>query len=221
MENDKSIGSWWQTIPGLLTALAGILTAGAGLLAALHQAGILGTNEKTPTITQTSNGQTNNTPGETPNAISKATEPVKSDSGSQATTPPTGVGAQRYIVTFPAGSEVPFRTDRAALVYSILASQVEDRNTEKLFITFKVRVTSKGPMDEQYGGDFVRLLVDGVPRAPANRLDSTSLSGLVQPRSAEEGELVFEIPRTPKDLVLEIDQHGERARIPITLKKQG
>lgn len=32
--------SWWQTLPGVLTALAGVITAVAGLLAALYQAGL-------------------------------------------------------------------------------------------------------------------------------------------------------------------------------------
>lgn len=34
--------SWWQTLPGLLTAFAGIITAVTGLFAALYQGGIIG-----------------------------------------------------------------------------------------------------------------------------------------------------------------------------------
>ena len=34
---EKSKGSWWQTVPGILTATAGMITAVAGLIAALHQ----------------------------------------------------------------------------------------------------------------------------------------------------------------------------------------
>ncbi len=33
-------GSWWATLPGVLTALAGVVTALAGLVGALHQAGV-------------------------------------------------------------------------------------------------------------------------------------------------------------------------------------
>ena len=38
--------SWWQTIPGVLTATAGIITAVAGLVVALNQAGILKLGDK-------------------------------------------------------------------------------------------------------------------------------------------------------------------------------
>src|SRR6266702_2303404 len=34
---EKSKGSWWQTVPGILTATAGIITAVTGLIVALHQ----------------------------------------------------------------------------------------------------------------------------------------------------------------------------------------
>lgn len=34
--------SWWQTLPGVLTALAGVITAVSGLVALLYQNGVLG-----------------------------------------------------------------------------------------------------------------------------------------------------------------------------------
>jgi hypothetical protein len=39
-EGERSKGSWWHTIPGVLTATAGIITAVTGLIVALHQAGL-------------------------------------------------------------------------------------------------------------------------------------------------------------------------------------
>lgn len=41
-ESQKSKGSWWQTVPGILTATAGTITAVTGLIVALHQAGLFG-----------------------------------------------------------------------------------------------------------------------------------------------------------------------------------
>jgi hypothetical protein len=35
--DEKSKGSWWQTVPGILIGLAGIITAVAGLIVVLHQ----------------------------------------------------------------------------------------------------------------------------------------------------------------------------------------
>lgn len=50
--------SWWQTLPGILTAVAGIITAVTALIVALTQAGIFSRSEKplplTPTTTKTS-----------------------------------------------------------------------------------------------------------------------------------------------------------------------
>lgn len=39
MAEEPKSQSWWQTLPGIFTAMAGIITAMAGLVAALYQAG--------------------------------------------------------------------------------------------------------------------------------------------------------------------------------------
>lgn len=39
MDQEQKSKSWWQTLPGLITAVAGIITAVAGLVVALNQAG--------------------------------------------------------------------------------------------------------------------------------------------------------------------------------------
>ena len=41
MPKDSESTSWWQTLPGVLTAIAGLITAVAGLLAVLLQTGVL------------------------------------------------------------------------------------------------------------------------------------------------------------------------------------
>jgi hypothetical protein len=47
--------SWWETVPGILTALVGTITAVAGLVVALHQGGIFNKEEKKRDLqTQTS-----------------------------------------------------------------------------------------------------------------------------------------------------------------------
>jgi hypothetical protein len=48
-ESQKPRISWWQTLPGVLTAAAAAATAIAGLIGVLHQAGVIGGgNEKKP-----------------------------------------------------------------------------------------------------------------------------------------------------------------------------
>lgn len=42
MNEPQHTTSWWQTLPGVLTALAGVITAVSGLVALLYQNGVLG-----------------------------------------------------------------------------------------------------------------------------------------------------------------------------------
>lgn len=42
MAEPQQATSWWQTLPGVLTALAGVITALSGLVALLYQNGVLG-----------------------------------------------------------------------------------------------------------------------------------------------------------------------------------
>lgn len=48
-ESPKPKSSWWQTLPGVLTAVAAAATAIAGLIGGLHQAGVLGRPDVKPT----------------------------------------------------------------------------------------------------------------------------------------------------------------------------
>lgn len=41
MNDPQGSGSWWRTLPGILTATAGIITAVTGLIVALSQVGVL------------------------------------------------------------------------------------------------------------------------------------------------------------------------------------
>jgi hypothetical protein len=57
-----------------------------------------------------------------------------------------------------------------------------------------------------------RLIVADVPRAPIN-----SLNEVVAPDSAMEGEVIFEVPVSTKDVVLQISSGDEKSRIPFKL----
>jgi len=55
-ENNSSKKSWWQTLPGVLTAIAGFITAISGLVLALYQTGVLplsqGPNSQSNTLVE-------------------------------------------------------------------------------------------------------------------------------------------------------------------------
>lgn len=45
MSDDPHPGSWWSTLPGILSGLAGVITALGTLIIGLNQAGVLGNRE--------------------------------------------------------------------------------------------------------------------------------------------------------------------------------
>jgi hypothetical protein len=50
MAEEPKSGGWWQTVPGVLTAVAGFISAMAALIIALHQVGIVGGEEPASTL---------------------------------------------------------------------------------------------------------------------------------------------------------------------------
>ena len=48
MAEEPKSGSWWRSLPGILTAIAGIITAIGGLIFALNQAGLIGRIKEAP-----------------------------------------------------------------------------------------------------------------------------------------------------------------------------
>ena len=64
MSETPNVHGWWQTLPGVLTAIAGTVTAVAGFVVALNQAGFFKADEKNRTNTkeypQTSKNPTGN-----------------------------------------------------------------------------------------------------------------------------------------------------------------
>jgi len=96
-QRDLRRGSWWQTLPGMLTAAAAFITAGTGLIIALNQAGVF-----KPSDTRASGG-----------GAAQANPPLTPDvlSSSGPRTPGTLAGHESpatagATVTIPTGSAV-------------------------------------------------------------------------------------------------------------------
>jgi hypothetical protein len=190
-DSEKSKGSWWQTIPGILTAITGILTATAGLLVALHQVGILGNKEK-------------------PGIQSPSTYNDTARSSETTLSPATPI-----TVTFPAGTEVTLHSNRGEGTYKVLAAQVEARGTGELSLKLSIRLTNKGPADLGFWSDSFRLVIDGVPRAPTSWLND-----LVDARSAKESDVMFDLSDTAERVLLRVSEGKETAEIPMILSRR-
>ena len=187
--------SWWQTLPGVLTAATGLLTAVAGLIVALHQSGLLDRGH--------------------PPAPAAATAEAQS---AQAPPPPSpapaaGPAAGAQAVSFPAGAKVTLGNNRGKGTYELLSAGLERRSAEAGTLTLRIRLTNAGPSDIGFWNDSFRLAVDGVPRAPTSWLNSS-----VDPRSAKEADIVFPVPLGAKSLTLRINSGDEDGEIPLTLR---
>jgi hypothetical protein len=199
MDEEPQSKGWWRTVPGMLTATAGIITAVTGLIVALNQTGIFdGEKQKAPQVQSdaTKESKTTESPVARPPAI------PKDSSTSQAAS---------YPVALPAGSEVVRVGD---FVYRVLAAQLDQYAPNKLSFRVEVRMTNNGRYPANFWAASFRLLVDGVPRSPANNLNE-----LVDANSAKEGIVEFVIPDTTTVVGLQIGEVGEGApAISIALK---
>jgi len=195
MDDQSRSTTWWQTLPGILTAVAALLTAVGGLILAFHQAGYLDRASQKALQSE---------------AVKSSTIAGDASTTSASTKNPQSDRTAPNSLTLPANTEV-----RAGdLVYKILAARLDRYAPGKLSLRFDVRMTNNGRYPANFWGDSFRLRVDGVLRAPDN-----SLNELVASNSAKEGSVEFVIPDTTTDVGLQVGEVGESApAIPIPLK---
>lgn len=197
MASEQKAGSWWHTLPGILTATAAVITAVTGLVVALFQLGALTRGPERPL--QTAGG----VPASSQSARGAGT-PVQHPSPQ-----PEGL-AGRQALALPTPAEFRARE----VVYRILSIELVPYSSENRALHLSVRMTNLGRYDEPLGYDRsrFRLLVEDVPRAPI-----TEPVVRVAGESAGEGEFVFLVPTTAERVVLQA-RHGEEVtRIPIDL----
>ena len=215
-EPKSSAQSWWQTFPGVLTATAGVVTAVAGLIVALSQAGILPkAGEPAASHDTTANSSANSSANSNTSSNNTANEPAPQSSASvgQTSTAPTTTSnpADTPSGSLPSGMEVTV----GDLVYRVLAANLVPFNAENKSLKLKIRGTNTNSRyDVVLGGSSLRLIVDGVPRAPSNNFYE-----VVSSQSAKEGEFDFEVPSSAGKVMLQISDEstGAMAQIPFDL----
>lgn len=169
---------WWQTLPGLLTAVATVVTAVTGLLVALHQAGCLARG--------------------TQPAVSAQSEPHPIGAGSAASSPSTGVAASESLA-IPANAEV--YSEQA--VYQLLSARLVPYSPEKVSLHFAVRMTNKDEFDLNFWAASFRLAVNGSLQSPTNNLDE-----IVPAHGAKEGDVEFVVPANVSTVGLQMGDVG-------------
>src|SRR5215208_3824315 len=191
MSQEPRSGSWWLTLPGVLTGLAAVITAVTGLAVGLHQI-------SAPSSTEKASSPEKPAPV-TPQNNSK-TPPASSDTTTFQT--PSSNGATQQSLALPAGMEV--KMAGGDVVYKILSASLEPYNAEKRLLKFTVRFTVGDLPAVGFGASDFRLLVDDVPREPIKFSSEGQAAIVVESGSAKEGDVVFEVPTTENEVVLQI-----------------
>ena len=178
-------------MPGILTGVAAIITAVTGLIVVLNRAGSRTEERVTPSSQSVPVGAPSRSPAE-----------------SRAPNPTLGGDAQPVVL--PALNRLRLAGGNA--VVTILSAQVEPIDAERRSLKLVVRYMNAGRYPANFWSDSYRLIVNDVPRAPTNLLDE-----VVNGDSAKEGDVVFEVPVSAKDVVLQISSGDEKSRVPLKL----
>jgi len=211
--------NFFQTLPGVLTAMAGVITAIGGLIVGLHQTGYLGKQSDHAQVQQATttsgttlgpSGATAATPGVTlpPPTNSNAT---KSSDGSNSTG--TAISSLAQVKSFPValatGGDISFT--RSDYVLRILFAKAEQNGDGSYVFTWRVRATNNARGFNYVSRDAFRMVADGVPLAPTNSPDNISTPA----ESAAEGTFIFAVPAGTTSTELRIHIGEQIVNVPI------
>ncbi len=179
--------SWWQTLPGILTAIAALLTAITGFVVAMQQ--LRPTASVAPT----------------PRALVATTAPGRSDGpggAGAAVGTATTAGATAYQVSLPSGG--------TAIVgdahYAILSAVARPGNPGELRLTLTVRMTNENRYPANFWSATFRLRDGTDTSAPTNLLDE-----LVDGGTTKTGEVDFALAANAAQATLLVGDDPARA----------
>ncbi|BDT68129.1 hypothetical protein os1_23110 [Comamonadaceae bacterium OS-1] len=183
MDEDPKSKSWWNTLPGVLTAVAAVIAAVTAPVSTLHQTGWIGAKASTsqPSSTQP--------PTSSPPSVSPPPAPTAAPASGSA----PGSIALPAQTTFTYGK----------LSYQLLAARVGHPTPDTLSLQFTVRMTS----DDQYEANFwdasFRLRVNGLLQAPVSNLNK-----VVAGNSSTDGVVEFLVPSGTAKVELQMGEVG-------------
>ena len=181
---------WWQTLPGVITAIAALITAVTGLIAVLHS----GTDAPRSEATVL-----HDRPGAPPSSLA-STSSTSTGTGSAGT----------ITLPLPSPSEVTVASGDATI--RVLSIRLEPYNAKARSLVVGLRYTNNRDYDANFWDRSFRLIVDDVPREPTRGLNE-----LVGAHAAKEGSVAFEVPVGLTSATLRIINGSEQADIPLQL----
>lgn len=112
----------------------------------------------------------------------------------------------------PEGSTAKFRTNRAALVFELLALRLEPRDAQTRTLVAWVRMLNDGPLDEYLGSEQFRLVVGDATSPPENTV-TTAVDGV----AAKEAAFRFVVPASARSATLLVRVGDDESRVPLAL----
>jgi hypothetical protein len=190
--------SWWQTLPGILTAIAAVITALTGLIVALNRV-------RSPDVPRDAR-TVDAAPGDARSATAPSTETMGKVGAGGARSTASG-GAARAI---PAGIQA--RLNGGKLIVTVVSATLEPFNAGQRVARLSVRFTNAGDAWVRSYYLTLRLLMDGVPVAP-----SEAPLEQVEAQSSKDLAYAFTVPAGASAAVLRITRDEEVAEIPVRL----
>ncbi len=186
MDEDPKSKSWWNTLPGVLTAVAAVIAAVTALVSTLHQTGWIGAKASTspPSSTQTT---------QSPHSSPPSASPPPAPTAAPASSPAPGSIALPAQTTFTYGK----------LSYQLLAARVGHPTPDTLSLQFTVRMTSDDKYEANFWDASFRLRVNGLLQAPVSNLNK-----VVAGNSSTDGVVEFLVPSGTAKVELQMGEVG-------------
>ena len=188
MEKDSkekvSVPSWWQTAPGILTAVAALITATGGFLIVLNQIGCFdkSVHKETSEI---------KTPVESKEPQQSITE-NKTNTDKQN---PDNRTSANNSVTLPHPDDIKMETIKIKFLELTKDKYSSGNNSLRI----KFRLINEGTSYGTFDYYLFRLLFDGQMLSPEK-----SAQGYVDPKSSKDGETLFVFPESVENAELQI-----------------
>ena len=192
-DNNSEKKNFWQTLPGILTALAAILTASTGLLLAFNQVGCFHKDAKEI----------------------KSANTTSSHNPATADTTNSSVTGNADKITGATFSMTDIKGKGAEHEYKILEAVIEPKDPSASTIKIKIRYTNNIAYPANFWNSGFRLSIDDVLTTP-----SGDLNEIVAGNSSKEGIVQFDFPNNANKLKLIIFDSDEKIAIPITITKE-
>lgn len=209
MGDEGKSGSWWQTLPGVITSITAAVTALAGLIVAVKQTGWL--DSQPPPAAPTA------APASAPAAAPAPPAPAAREAARPALPAPASVpapaAAAPHAIPLPALRDYKLGPPGVKATFTLLKVEMSPQTAEKDALRIRLRMLNHDRYDKNFWDRLFRLLVDGVPLAPEGGLNE-----LVPGESAKEGDVLFVVPRGTAAARLRITYYEDSTEIPLDLK---